>query len=148
MFFKTVRHDGKSIYARGPLCRTYEIGKRYRFPKSRPAHVFLGDMNPDGSFNFDQTYTCRAESSGGNRVLICYGEVKRQMVPCFDIYSDVWDFTNYVSIDDRMEHKNTCADFVVIGEIPLPAFMNGVRPNENCRKGDKVILPGQFQKKS
>lgn len=146
MFFKTVKSDGKSVWARGPLCRTYVVGKRYRFRKEFPAHVFSGTFKTDGSLNVEETYLGRMEASRGNRVLICYGEVVEKTVPCIDVSSACWDLLGFIY---ETANRETCADFVVIGELPLPSWCLGVRPREEPNPWQtKIIMPGQFQKKS
>ena len=135
IFFKTVRENYTSVYARGPLCREYQIGKRYVFPAHLPAHVFIDiDDNYDSSdinvFSPDDVYNIRSESSGGNRVLICLGEVIKKKVLCFDITFPIWDF-NVSYMGDYYEIRHTCYDFLVVGEIPLPDSYQGVRPKEN-----------------
>jgi hypothetical protein len=149
MFFKTVTEKYTSLYARGSLARTYKVGKRYRFSQSRPAHVFMGEFNDDGSLNAEDTYSYRSEENGGNRVLICFGEVIKRFVPCFDIRQEIWDYSDNATYISKAE-KFTCADFVVIGELPLPELYCGIRPEENDKADfqKKLILPGQFKKKN
>lgn len=140
IFYKTVRSDYGSVWARGPLSRKYFVGHRYKFPKSRPTHVFTAyevGANPNIP---SEIYDRRKEYYGGNRVLVCYGEVIEQKVPCFDINSSCWDFRGaWVPMCDR----ETCRDFLVIDEIPLPEFYHGVRPEEDNfnRCHSKVTLP-------
>jgi hypothetical protein len=148
MFFKTVKSNGRSVFARGSLCRTYKVGKRYRFRKEFPAHVFSGILNRDGSLNGEYTYDERPELIRGNRVLICYGEVVKKQVPCLDVSLDCWDLSgnsdNWVT-----RERETCADFVVIGELALPIRYCGIRPVElDNDYPTKIILPGQFKKKN
>jgi hypothetical protein len=142
IFFKTVRENYRSIYARGPLVRTYTVGKRYKFPKSRPAHVFTHWENFKHWQDIaDEIYGSRKESLGGNRVMVCYGEVISREVPCFDISDSNWDFTTAKA---HLDTKDTCRDFIVIDEIPLPEYFNGVRPSENSLDEyypKNVILP-------
>ncbi len=147
MFFKTVRSDGTSVYAHGKLARKYEVGKRYRFPEQCPAHVFTfpGTTKLDS----DMIYNCRAEEQGGNRVLICYGELEERCVPCFDIYSSWWNF----SMEDvPMERRHCSTDFVVIGEIALPESYNGIPPAEKFKPQDdgavvfSKVLKAEFTK--
>ena len=138
IFYKTVRSDYTSLYARGALRRKYVIGKRYRFHPDRPAHVFT--LN--GSNDLDYIYNRRVEKAAGNRVLICCGEVVPKEVPVFGICDKVWDFNLTINPLDYCT-KDTCNDFFVVGEVPLPSGYNGNRPSEISRdeyKG-KVIFP-------
>ena len=124
IFFKTVREDGTSVWAIGQYCRRYEVGKHYKFDPRTPAHVFGLDTEysciepqsstayfPEQSINHNEIYAQRAESNGGNRVLICYGEVKIQKVPVCHLFED-WDLTKAWT-----EWRFTSDDFDVIGEI-------------------------------
>jgi hypothetical protein len=133
MFFKTVRSDYTSLFARGKLRRKYIIGKRYKFPADKPAHCFLSD---DSSVDSVEIYEGRGECFAGNRVLICFGVVETREVPCFEI-EEIWDFRNHIPMEEKVVSKN----FIVIGEIGLPKYYKGVRPKETpSDKRHKVIL--------
>jgi hypothetical protein len=128
IFFKTVRENYRSLYAHGMLARTYKVGSRYKFPKNLPAHVFTTESRTfSGFLDSDAVYKNRAEAGGGNRVMICYGVVEEKRVPCFSIGNETWNFGDYIPMETRL----TSSNFVVIGEIKLPASYNGVRPPEN-----------------
>ena len=114
VFIKTVRSDGRSIYARGPLARTYEIGKRYTFPRQLPAHV--GGRLADER-NLFEAYRYRPEYPAGSRALLCFGVCQRREVPVIPVDEAVW------AQDDFGWHRasrKTCTDFEVIGEIFMP----------------------------
>lgn len=91
IFFKTVRHDGSSVWAPPGLGRVYEIGKTYRFRRNLPAHVF----KPDPYSNLDATWWVRAEGTGGKRVLICWGIANLQIVPVVKIENFLLDAPEY-----------------------------------------------------
>ena len=127
MFFKTVRSDGRSLFAHGSLSRIYEVGKRYKFPKKLPAHVFTLKELGLNDFDSDRVYNYRLESGRGNRVLICYGFVKEEQVPCFDVFGS-WNFdAPYIPTARR----STSYDFMVIGEVALSKSHGGKRPDES-----------------
>jgi len=127
VFFKTVRSDGSSLWAHPPLKKTYVIGQRYQFDKRLPARVF-GDhfIQADGTFDPERVYNDRAESGGGNRVFVCRGNFFKLLVPVLDI-GDLWTFSH---TEHYLAEQSCSSDFVVIGEIPLPAFYKGIRPAE------------------
>lgn len=132
VFFKTVTEDYKSLYARGDLSCTYQIGKRYLFHPDFPAHVFMRknfDLNNVESC--ENLYLGREEYTGGNRVLVCYGELKIRSVPCFYIYESTWDFNNITATAKHSIFTST--DFTVTGELALPRFYGGIRPPESVK---------------
>lgn len=130
IFFKTVRSTGESVHAIGKFNRTYEVGKRYRFPKAFPAHVYL--PRDKHAISSDQVYKDRPEGSYGNRVLICYGEVKLgARVPRFPVNDD-WHLEN---IQCYTTYRDCSTDFVVVGEIE-PSFP---RPVEHPKNTCKVV---------
>lgn len=141
IFFKTVKSDGTSLYAVGKFKQKYEVGKRYRFPRKFPAHVFLTGgrkgNNPNALIDSGKTYELRAEGGAGNRVLVCYGKLERREVPVFDVSS------NWHLKDANDEYKQTlrwCStDFTVIGELELPSSYNGARPAERPRHKVRVL---------
>ncbi len=158
MFFKTVRENGDSVYARGALNRNYKVGERYKFPKEFPAHVFLPNVGNVGIANFNtedsqiqsampidfaDEYFGRAERCGGNRLLICYGEVENRAVPTFGIYNDVWDTGN---TDGCLETKNVSTDFVVIGEVKRPDDATLTEGNGSS-KSLGVVIPPKIERK-
>ena len=112
MFFKVVRKNGDSVWAIGRFKQNYQIGKRYRFTKQSPAHVFI----PDAPWTkMDSIYSNRPEGYAGSRVLICYGETERRKVACFDINGN-WNLnTNPAKLLHKI--RNVSTDFTVIGEL-------------------------------
>lgn len=115
VFVKTVRSNGHSVYARGYLCQTYEIGKRYQFHPKLPAHV---GMSLYSYCNLRDAYEGRPEHSGGSRLLLCIGTMSKELVPVFDITLPTWKpgLCNY-------EYIRTSTDFEVIGEVFVPKEM-------------------------
>ena len=113
VFFKTVRPDGSSVWAPKGLSQIYEIGKTYKFPYELPAHVFvLPDMAIADVWDF------RAEAGGGNRVLICYGNLETRRVPCLSVsYYAIWNFKKDVY---KYVTRECSTEFTVIGEIFPP----------------------------
>ena len=117
VFYKTVRSNGASVWAPPPLGRIYAIGGHYEFPAYAPAHVFArkGVLRSYAVelWGLDELYCGRSESDGGNRVLICFGELKLQVVPildiCFDDNPDVGKLVVFTS-----------TSFDVIGEVFPP----------------------------
>jgi len=143
IFFKTVREDYSSVYARGKLSKTYKIGEHYTFPEVLPAHVFpycKGISQGGAGIDFDFVYNSRKEVAAGNRVLICYGEVVRREVPCFDICDDSWNLNKIFSGNfyDK-EQRETSVDFDVIGEIALPRGYYGKRPLEYPKGTERIV---------
>lgn len=133
MFFKSVRSDYSSLYARNGLSRIYTVGSHHKFSAKLPAHVFtLEESNRsvrgvEGTLNSDLAYDYRAEGKTGNRVVICYGLLKKREVPCLCVSDSEWNFTEK---DMSTETKWTSTEFTVIGEIALPQTYFGVRPVE------------------
>ncbi len=128
IFFKTVRSDYSSVWAIGKYRKIYEIGKRYTFDPRTPAHIFgvrpcslgrtdykLRVYEPDCQWeeqeiNHDHIYNHRAEPDG-SRVIICYGEVRKDRVPvCF--IDNHWNFEQA-----PFQWRFVSDDFTVIGEI-------------------------------
>jgi hypothetical protein len=120
VFIKTVRSTGRSVYARGPLARMYEIGKRYTFPEHLPAHVG-SDLGKLG--NLASTYRYRPEPIGGNRCLLCLGETKTKGVPVMGAWCRMWDDGEYREACRYPEMRRTSCDFEVIGEIFMPSHL-------------------------
>ena len=147
VFFKTVTEDYKSLYARGDLSCTYQIGKRYLFHPDFPAHVFeRRDVDWNDVESCESLYLGREEYTGGNRVLICRGLAEEKIVPCFPIYKANWNFDDISKEDFRTVLTST--DFTVTGELALPRFYGGIRPPESV-KGDVtniIISPDLLSK--
>lgn len=133
IFFKSVKSDGTSLYAKGRFKKTYKVGKSYRFSKQFPAFVFTA---PNDEINSEIVYGSRPEASSGNRVMICYGELEEREVPRFEIDGD-WRLN---LAQDNLEFHQVSTNFVIIGEI-LPVE----RASETTfRTTGKVI--GKFKK--
>jgi hypothetical protein len=129
VFIKTVRSTGRSVWARGNLARTYEIGKRYQFTEELPAHVG-GDL---GSYRgIEAAYKNRPESMGGSRVLICLGPTVQRDVPCFDIWAGNWRRAD-LGLD--VSERRTSTDFEVIGEIFTPSDWLRIEDNSSIFHG-------------
>lgn len=82
--FKTVRHEGSSVWAVPPLAQTYHVGQKYTLPPELPAHFFsIDDIIRDEGMPlcWSSVYEQRREGCGGNRVLIALGEFTRRSVP-------------------------------------------------------------------
>ncbi len=131
LFYKTVREDGSSVWAIGRFRRVYEIGKTYKFSKTYPAHIFLAnefgklsypnDWNKElppvtesAGIDVDRIYKNRAEggTNGGNRVLVCYGNVFTAKVPVYEVEEN-WD----LSMKPQMKWRFVSDNFTVIGEL-------------------------------
>lgn len=119
IFFKTVRSDYTSTCATGILERKYQVGKRYRFHKDRPAYCFLHE---DESLVFN--YMRRKEDDKGNRVLICYGNLEEKEIPVVQYWYD--HVNKKIRLKDLFNLNNSVffypthfvsTDFTVIGEI-------------------------------
>ncbi len=139
IFFKTVREDYTSVYARGILKKKYEVNKHYKFSPDLPAYVFCYEkVDLSNRQQRNKIYNNRYEKRGGNRVLVCCGELKIRRVPCFDIYDKEWNFQNTKNI----QHTScfTSTDFLVIDELDLPEEYNGIRPPENCPIGLSAVI--------
>ena len=114
VFYKTVRSNGASVWAPPPLGRIYAIGGHYEFPAYAPAHVFTRRGRFDvRDRELTGLYYNRPEGEAGNRVLICFGELKLQIVSLLDIGFDV---------DEPMGGMQvfTSTSFDVIGEVFPP----------------------------
>lgn len=131
LFFKTVRSNGDSVWACKGLKRNYKIGQRYTFPSELPAHVFASKRKNA----LRDIYDSRCESSGGNRVLICWGKLDYEYIPCIDIHEKKWD-------REKLIHKSLkeCSDdFEVVGEIFVPnAYKSSeTKPKNSVWEGEK-----------
>lgn len=133
-FFKTVRINGRSVWAAKQYARHYVFNGRYEFSSEQPAHVFglwqdlgkgmwrnaplsLDEQLPPQDFGFgrkDLIYVNRAAPMGC-RVLLCYGEAEVRSVKVCEV-NYPWDFSKA-----RDALILTSRDFTVLGEIH-PSF--------------------------
>ncbi len=147
IFFKTVKEDYTSLYARGILKRKYEVNKRYRFPEDLPAHGFSnGNIDLSDPLQRNLVYRHRYERDLGNRVLVCYGEAQTRDLFICDVCADIWDLNNPTNM---LPVRNlTSTDFIVIDELELPEECKGKRPSEFQRRKyeDTVILSKKLEK--
>lgn len=128
IFFKTVKSDGASVWAPEPLGRKYEIGKNYKFSEKLPAHVFDGEDR-----SLVDNYRFRVEKLGGNRVLICWGNIATEFITIFDIYEKRW-FEEDIECIKYKYISRISTNFEVIGEIFVPqSWRNKESPRNNIK---------------
>lgn len=114
LVFKTVRHDGSSIYVPEEFGgRIYEIGKSYSFPSKFPTFVFTREFD---YYNLQYIYDYRSEARKGNRVLLCLTSSLRVI--------EAWGlaFWNYWPCEQYLGYFHVCNDLEIIGEIFPPKY--------------------------
>lgn len=139
LFYKSVRKDGSSIWAYpGRGGEVYEIGKRYCFPKDRPAYGFRpAAWSPyyttrpvEGLYAVWET---RPEPIPAHRVLICLGEFSQSRVR-LAYWDELWMGVDKAPASFETVAWTSCC-FQVVGEIFVPESW---RPYKKLERRERI----------